>query len=466
MRRSLTGLIAVVIALAATAVALGGGRAPLAIQAVAASPNSLSATITWQTTAPAASWVEYGVDQPDSVWTAVSTTPSVIHQATLVGLRPSTTYVFRIVAKNADGPVSAVGSVTTAGIDPRTIAGTAGRTILLNGQPFFPIIAWFQCPQTYDQSLAIGVDLFLGSCPWHSTQSLLDAIGGRAYAAVPIGASGDVTGTGLIGWNQLDEAEAFGILPSALPTPPPASQTGRITFFTLSAHFGPATAPPPVGKALYPDYVAKADVIGFDLYILTKYCGNRWSSLADIYDEERELATVVAPGKPTYEWIETGPAEGECLGWPSVTPETVRAEVWLAIAGGATGIGYFTHTWNDDRWSPFTVAEPIQAEIVHENREIAALAPALLGDPVAAAPARATSPLRVGARFYDGATYVIAVNPTYQQLTTTFVVPSLGSAPVVVYQAGRTLSPRHRGVLSDAFPPLGVHIYIAPPPGT
>ena len=54
------------------------------------------------------------------------------------------------------------------------------------------------------------------------------------------------------------------------------------------------------------------------------------------------------------------------------TPAVVRAETWLAIAGGARGIGYFPDWWEED----------IRNEVRLVNREILALAPALLS-PVA-----------------------------------------------------------------------------------
>ncbi len=53
---------------------------------------------------------------------------------------------------------------------------------------------------------------------------------------------------------------------------------------------------------------------------------------------------VLAGGRPTFQWIETGPINPTYCGGFAMTAAELRAEVWLAIAGGATGIGYFTHT--------------------------------------------------------------------------------------------------------------------------
>ena len=117
---------------------------------------------------------------------------------------------------------------------------------------------------------------------------------------------------------------------------------------------------PDRGHEIYAPYWAKADAIGFDLYPLEKLCSHRLT-LRNVYDIQRQLVQE-NPGKPTYQWIETGPLEGECFWSPfRVTPATLQAEAWMAIAGGAAGIGYFTHTWRangtpEPSWSPFDVA--------------------------------------------------------------------------------------------------------------
>jgi hypothetical protein len=84
----------------------------------------------------------------------------------------------------------------------------------------------------------------------------------------------------------------------------------------------------------------------------------------------------MAGGRPTFQWIETGSLEGVC-GQP-VTPATVRAEAWLAIAGGARGLGYFTYGWPEGRAQSFAVAPEIADELVRTSGRIQQLAPMLL----------------------------------------------------------------------------------------
>jgi hypothetical protein len=56
-----------------------------------------------------------------------------------------------------------------------------------------------------------------------------------------------------------------------------------------------------------------------------------------VYWMQREIVALTG-GKPTFQWIEAGPME-HCREYLDPTPEIVRAETWLAIAGGARGIG-------------------------------------------------------------------------------------------------------------------------------
>src|SRR5207249_9096515 len=91
-----------------------------------------------------------------------------------------------------------------------------------------------------------------------------------------------------------------------------------------------------------------------DLYPVSYYCGNQWVGLHSVYDEQRELVALAAP-RATFQWIEVNDLQGRC-GRGVVTPATIHAESWLAIAGGATALGFFTHG------GPTRRREPIAGE--------------------------------------------------------------------------------------------------------
>jgi hypothetical protein len=240
-----------------------------------------------------------------------------------------------------------------------------------------------------------------------------------------------------------------------------------LRLLTSTYHFYSGAAPlaPGRGHEIYAPYWAKADVIGFDLYPLEKLCSHRLS-LRNDYDIQRQLVQE-NPGKPTYQWIETGPLEGECYWSPfRVTPATVNAEAWMAIAGGAAGIGYFTHTWRENgtpepMWSPFDVAPDVQAQMVKTNLEIGGLAPALSGQEVAVKLV-GKSPVVVGARIFNKALYVIAVNPSYDPATAIIRLKGIGSRSFTVFGESRTVQTQG-SLLVDQFEPLAVHVYVAAP---
>jgi hypothetical protein len=325
-------------------------------------------------------------------------------------------------------------------------ASRGGGVLLLDGQPFFPIMVWAQCPAGYEANLASGVNLFAAN-PCHGIQEQLGALAGRALSAAVSGEP-DVQGPALVGWFYPDEPDANHVPASSLATLP--TSPGEVTFLTLSNHFYSGADPPSEGRWIYPGLIRRADVVGFDLYPLQGWC--RTDRLGDVYDAQREIVRL-ARGRPTFQWIESS---GMGCDYPpfSITPETVRAESWLAIAGGARGLGYFP---------PSPTPEVAQA-IALVSREIRGLAPALLSPdaPVAAEPAG--SPIRVGARSYGGALYVIAVNPTASSLRATITAPGLEGRSLYVLDENRSVQASGDG-FEDDFAPLAVHVYLAPPSG-
>jgi hypothetical protein len=132
------------------------------------------------------------------------------------------------------------------------------------------------------------------------------------------------------------------------------------------------------------------------------------------------------------------------------TPQTVRAETWLAVAGGAHAIGYF----------PKDFPAEIGAEIARDKRELQTLTPALVEPGIDAT--ATTGSVRVGARGHNGAVYVIAVNASRAPATTTITVPALGNRSLVSLDRTRSVTASN-GAFTDTFRPLDVHIYIAAP---
>jgi hypothetical protein len=417
------------------------------VEAVSAS----GAQITFQTNLPAQAVASFGIDGP-AVWTPPETTHTLEHQAVLTGLSFSTTYHVWLHAVDAyNRTQTAVVTLKTEPMSPDTIATTSGDRILVDGQPFFPLAVWAQCSDGYAANIADGINLFMGDGCGKDRQ-LPARLAGDAFSIVDA-KDADATGRGLIGWYFPDEWDAFlesNVTREDLRTKIPDNQPGKISFLTLTNHFYSHAAPLPQGRGMYPTLYSLADAIGFDLYPLQVWCK---PAFADVFDAQHELSDVTG-GKPTFQWIEVARMEQPCRDNPAndPTPATVRAETWLAIAGGADGIGYFPNRWKGD----------IGVEIARTNRQIQELSPALLSPHV---PVASNTPaVRVSGRTLNGAVYVIAVNTGYDSVQPTITVNGIGGRSAAVLGEGTVVGSDDSG-FTDTFVPLATKVYVIPPPG-
>jgi hypothetical protein len=423
---------------AANGIAISGARV------VASTP--FSATVEW-TTQPATRGrlVAALGSLPPTLWSAPDG-PGSNHRATIDGLAFGASYRLVVSASAAGRSAELTLPLSTPLPDgARTSASVAAGALRLDGQPFFPLLVWGQCPPQYPTLLAAGIDV-LAENPCGGVADELAAAAGRALVAGVAGQA-DAENPGVIGWFFPDEADARGLTAQTLPALPPSRATGRVSFLTLSNHVYSLTAPLAGGRAMYPALAARADVVGFDLYPLQELCwGDR---IGSVYDAQRELVRL-APGKPTFQWIETSRIRCPGTGATAVTPATVRAETWLAIAGGAAGLGYFPGDWTGT----------IGSEITRLTAAVKAVAPALLAPPLAVD--AGGSPLRVAAHELNGALYVVAANPTRKRASATLRIGRLGDRVLVPLDGGAAVAARS-GVARVTLPALGGGVYIVPP---
>jgi hypothetical protein len=403
-----------------------------------------SATIEWQTSEPVSSRIAYGLDAA-TLWTAADP-QSTSHVAVVGGLVDQTSYRLWVDAQASDGrTASAPFVLTTPSLTSHPTGGVGNGAFLLDGQPTFPTMVWGACSDRFAALLAVGIDTFLGKGCGDAADEVA-ALGTQGYF---VGDAFDTSAPGAVGSFLPDEWDTFqpNDLTSAdvqrkLST---ANNSGP-RFLTLTNHFFSGAAPLPQGRGMYPALVANADVVGFDLYPLQNWC--RWDDFPVVFDSQREL-TQLAFGKPTFQWIEV--RHMDC-GDPSLdpTPQTVRAETWLAVAGGAHAIGYF----------PADFSPEIGAEIASEKRELQTLTPALVEPAIDSSVSGGN--VRVGARDHNGAIYVIAVNASRSSSVATITVPALGNRSLVSLDGTRSVTAAN-GAFTDTFGPLDVHIYVAAP---
>ena len=343
--------------------------------------GTYAATISWTTpalTTGSLSWAPTGM-RP-LLWSAVQ--PAATTQSVrLEGLAAATRYTATIETPTATKAVA----FTTASA-PAAPGGTVDNGLLrVDGAPVFPLLTWEECPGRWAPDIADGIDLFGGN-PCTGLANLLDAVGGRALVAGTTDDTPNVAGT--LGWFYPDEADARGYTGDTLP--PPGGNGLR--FLTLTSHFAAGTATLPQGRSIYPGLIARADVVGFDLYPLQELC--RPDMLPAVFDAQAQLVRLAWP-RPTFQWIED--RQMKC--GDTVTPATIRVESWLAIAAGAHALGFFPSDWH----------APVGSTIRGIARRIRQLEPALL-QPVVPVTVAGSAAVRASARQLNGARYLIVVN--------------------------------------------------------
>lgn len=243
-----------------------------------------------------------------------------------------------------------------------------------------------------------------------------------------------------------------------------AADPTRPVFMTLTGYFHPHFRKwtEPQRQSLYPAYVAAADVVGYDIYPIYGWNKPEWIHL--VHEATAQLAELAAP-RPIYAWIETskggqwtGPLEQQ----KEVTPTHIRAEVWMALCGGATAIGYFTHVWKPS-YQQFGVPEENRRALRSINEQLTRLAPAILAPacPHRIAVVAEGTKVAFSARIHQGQRYLFAVNydERLRNAEATFQVEGLAAGTTIdVIDEDRTLR-AEPGAFRDAFEPLAVHLY-------
>jgi len=426
---------------------------PLAISNVQVlDVTSSSARVTWQTNVPTQAQTAFGLDAP-TVWAQPSGQSLIEHQSVISGLEFSTTYQVYVHAVDEwNRAQTATATLTTEPMPAQSAATTGSGHIVVDNRPFFGTAVWAQCSDGIGSNLDDGINLFMGYGCSKDDSGLAARLDGRGYSVVNAD-DVDTSGRGLIGWYYPDEWDAFlegDVTRQDLAKSILAPRTGRISFLTLTNHFYSHASALPAGKGMYPLLMSIPDVVGFDLYPLQVWCRPAYS---DVMDSQQELGSA-SGGKPTFQWIEVAPMEHACHDHSALdpTPDTVRAETWLAVAGGASAVGYFPNRWSST----------IGSAIAQTNHQLKALAPALL------APALQVSSdapaVRVSARTLNGATYVIAVNTSSSTAQAKISVPGIGGRSPVVFGGGSVIGSDDQS-FTDSFGPLAAHVYIIPPAG-
>jgi len=354
---------------------------------------------------------------------------------------------------------------------------------------FFPIAVWCQDPKNAARYKDAGINLYvaLWEGPTEEQLAALRAAGMRAICdqnEVGLAHMDDDT---IVGWMHGDEPDnaqavynAQGEMTGYGPPVPPArivesyrSIKQRDPSRPVVLNLGQGIANGnwrgrgSEGKPEdYDTYVLGADILSFDIYPVADTelaAGDRYLWL--VPKGVDRLRGLTGNGKILWNALECTRI-GNTRAKPS--PEQVRAEAWMSIIHGSTGLIWFVHQFEPTFIEAALFEDPdVLAEVSAINHRLQELAPVLNS------PTRAelvdvttdpdTTPVDVLAKQYEGETFVFAVAMQDAPTRARFTVEGLpAECSAEVLGEDRSLAVQD-GVFEDDFRGYAVHLYRIPP---
>jgi hypothetical protein len=373
-------------------------------------------------------------------------------------------WIVGVVAVSLAALLAGCGSTTAV----RGIRFAAAPSNGISKDPaFWPIGVWLQDPTVNGERFKnLGVNLFIGL--WRGpTRAQLAGL-----ASTNLSAFADQNGTGLTNpdddvikaWTQADEPDnaqrarnGYGpcvkpivirrrylAMKKADPTRPVYLNFGRGVAATWWRGRGVCRG----RTAMYRRYSKGADILSFDVYPV-----NEGLPLAYVARGVHNLSRW-GGGKPVYAFIETTSIDGRK--GPS-TMET-KAETWMAIIHGATGIEYFCHVFRPTFVEAGCLAPHTASALKTQDEQIQRLAPVLNSPSVLGTRISASRRVDQMTKLYEGATYVFAVNTTPRQTSAKFAVAGSPTGTATAIGERRRI-PVGVGVFTDTFGPYATHLY-------
>jgi len=214
----------------------------------------------------------------------------------------------------------------------------------------------------------------------------------------------------------------------------------------------------------YPQYILGSDIVGFDIYPMNcsraETCDDAWRVALGV----DRLHQYSPPGHIVWNCIETGDVSANDH---MATVEEIKAEVWMSIIHGSTGIIYFIHGKSsygdfDDR----ALLRPEYADrlagVTAINNRVHDLAPVLNSPNIEGAATIqnlvGTTPVDFIVKRYGSATYLFAAAMREPSTTKLFTLSALPDTTIDVLDEGRQLSLTN-GQFQDTFVGFQAHLY-------
>jgi hypothetical protein len=216
----------------------------------------------------------------------------------------------------------------------------------------------------------------------------------------------------------------------------------------------------------YPGYVQGSDIVSFDVYPVAGL---------DRPDAAERLWYVAKGVDRLMEWTGGKKRVWNCIECTHIsnpeakaTPHQVKAEVWMSLVHGSTGLIYFVHQFRPSFNEHALLDDPeMLAAVTAMNRQIQELAP-ILNSPSIKGKVRVKSssptvPIDVMVKHRGEITYVFSVSMRNSPTRGAFEVDDLPENAIaeVLGEGGRsarTIAVK-KGRFQDEFSPFDVHLY-------
>ncbi len=358
-----------------------------------------------------------------------------------------------------------------------------------NGPPkdesYFPIAVWLQNPRNALKYKEIGINLYVGL--WNGpTDEQLKAL---SDASMPVICSQTKVGLAnidnpiIVGWMHGDEPD------NAQPVRDP--ETGKESW-------GPPVPPQRIvddyeeikakdpsrpimlnlGQGVandewhgrgsgahiddYITYVKGADIVSYDVYPVVGI---------NKPDGENYLWYVAKGLSRLVKWTEGKKILWNCIECTRIgskekkaTPHQVRAEVWMSIIHGSTGLIWFVHEWEPKFNEHAVLDDPeMKPAVSLINHQIHELAP-ILNSPtienlVTVESSDPEVPIAVMTKQYNGKTYVFSVGMRNKPTKAIFSLKGISQTKAEVLWENRSID-IEISEFSDDFMPYDVHMYV------
>ena len=210
---------------------------------------------------------------------------------------------------------------------------------------------------------------------------------------------------------------------------------------------------------LYVEYAEKtADVIMTDVYPVGNV--NKPEELFLMAKAMKNMEKITRGKKPLMIAVEVCKIDDKAARAPNAWE--VRAEIWMVIIHGATGIFYFPSRFDHVRFCPVAINEDIEAELIKTNGEIAALTDVILSkdspakvEVVESETASAASMLKEKGGKY----YLFTINMKKAPGKLKFTVTGAGGDEAEVYGENRKVKVIN-GSIEEDFKGYEPHIYV------